>query len=111
MATLTAQTITHTGTQLSYDPASAGGDQLRPGPRTVLLVSNTSEADVVLTLVTAMRISGDLPVADREITVPAGGGIGVSMTDTSLYADPADGGLATILYSDPADLTVAVVRI
>jgi hypothetical protein len=51
-----------------------------------------------------------LGIEDREVVVPAGEERLMAMP-AQLYADPADGQLASVEYSDETDVTVAVFRV
>jgi hypothetical protein len=108
VATLAVQSIGLGGLSPSYAAASSGGDKLRPGRTTFLHVKNSGAASATVTLATPGTVGG-LAIADRAVTVAAGGSQMIPVP-ADLYADPADSGLAAITYSDATDLTVGAFR-
>lgn len=107
MATLSTQNVAAGGLTVTYDPADALGDQVRPGRGVVLAVRNAGLSSATVTLVTPGTVQG-LAIEDRAVTVPADADVLVPVP-ADLYADPADG-LAAVTYSAATDLTVAALR-
>lgn len=110
MASLPTHVVPLAGLQFDndYDPASGGGDDCDTGPGVLLLVKNGDGSPHTVTLVTPGVVDGDLPVADREVVVPAGGDVAVPVTHT--YRDLSTG-RAQITYDSVTDVTVLVVRV
>jgi Trk K+ transport system NAD-binding subunit len=106
MANVATQNIVRAGVNPTYTAASAGGDQVRPGPSTFLHVKNASAASVTVTIVTHKTVEG-LDLADLPVAVPAGGERMIGPVN-DLFLDPADG-LADITWSAAASVTFAVI--
>lgn len=107
MATIAVQNIINTGLDPVFAAASAGGDKAITGPGAYLEVKNGGGSAVTVTLATPGTVDGDLAVADRTVSVPAGGSRKVALPH--LYRNPSDG-LAAISYSAVTSVTVAVFR-
>lgn len=105
MATLDVTTVTSSGTSLLGAAADSGGDAVAPGA--LLVVNNGSASEVTVTLVTAQTVDGDLPVADRDVAVPAGESAAIRVP--SSYKDP-ETGLVDVTYSSATDVTVLALR-
>lgn len=108
MATLSRQVLANAGTTVTFTAAGASGDKTVPGDGVTLLVNNGSGASINVILATPATVDGDLAVADRTVAVPAGA-IKAIPLPAKLYADRADGGLASWTYSAWASVTVAVI--
>lgn len=106
MALLTKQTIQVTGTTPTYGAASAGGDTVRPGERTVLHVLNADASPKTVTVVVPGTRFGQAN-PDVAVTVAAGEEEFILLTREQADAD----GLVSITYSDVTSLTVAALSI
>lgn len=106
MADLTTETVTSTGVDATANAADAEGDTVEYG--TLLRVVNGGENPVTVTLVTPGTEDGDLEIADREITVPAGEARYVKAAGR-VYRNP-DTGRVALEYSAVTDVTVEVVK-
>ena len=87
--------------------AAGGGDDCATGVGVELAVKNGSGSSITVTLATPETVDGDLAVADRTVTVPAGGEMSIPITDR--YRNPSTGRCA-ITYSAVTTVTVAVFR-
>ncbi len=108
MALVASQNIIRAGLNPAYAAASAGGDQVRPGPSTFLHVKNGSAASMTVTVVTHKTVDG-LDLADLAVAVPAGGERMIGPIN-DLFLDPADS-LADITWSATAGVTFAAVTV
>lgn len=104
MAILTTQTVSTSGTTATANAASAGGDRVQPG--TILRAINGSAAAITVTMPTAQTVDGDLAVADRVVSVPAGAFRYVRAS--SIYVDSTDG-LVPLQWSAVTSVTVEVI--
>lgn len=107
MATLTTQTAPLAGLTVTLASATAGGDKARTGDGLVLVVSNGDASSHTVTLATPGTVDG-LAIADRTVTVAAGGLAVIPLSD--IYRDPATG-LATLTYDAVTSVKVAAVRV
>lgn len=107
MATLSVQSVTHSGLAPTFTAAAAGGDACPTGSGIVLLVQNGDSGSHTVTLVTPGTVDG-LAVADRAIVVAAGATAFIPVAD--VYRDRSTG-LASITYDGVTSVTVAVVRV
>lgn len=105
MAVIATQQTPLDGAALTYSAASAGGDRFKPSARTFMHIKNGSASSVTATLVTPGTVDG-LAVADRAVTVPAGGDRLVPLPPGT-YAS-ADG-LGDVTWSATTTVTFAVV--
>jgi hypothetical protein len=105
MAALSAQRVALSGTALTYQGASAGGDTAPVGGGVKLHVSNGSGSPVTVTVVTPGSIDG-LSIGDAALVVPAGGHGFIPLLD--VYRDPVTG-RANISYSAVTTVNVAVL--
>lgn len=107
MALLSPQQIQITGTEVTYSPASGGGDTVRPGERTFLHVKNDDVADKTVTIVVpGTKFGQALP--DVQVVVTAGeerfiGPLSRELADTDGFID--------ITYSATTSVTIAAVII
>lgn len=110
MASLATNTVPLTGLQLDalLAAASAGGDTTQTGAGVFLAVKNADAAPHTVTLATPATVDGDLPVADRTVTVAAGKIEFIPLTAT--YRDPATG-RAALTYDAVTSVSVAVIRV
>lgn len=107
MATVDIQPIPVTGVAPTMAVASSGGDKVKTGPGTFILVDNGSAGAVTVTLATPGTVDG-LAIDDRIVSVPAGEQRAIAVT--GLYRDPTDG-LAHITWSTTdAALKFAALR-
>lgn len=109
MAALTTHVATLAGLRLDdkYVAASAGGDDCDTGPGVELNVKNGDAAAHTVTIATPGQIDGDLDIADRTVSVPAGAEFAIPVTHR--YRDRATG-RATITYDAVTSVQVAVTR-
>lgn len=107
MATVATQNVGTGGLAAVYSAASAS-DKFTPGDGTALHVKNGGAGALTVTLVTPGTVDA-LAVADRAVTVAAGTDQFISAPST-LYANRADGGLATVQFSPITSVTFAVIR-
>lgn len=103
MATLTAQTVTSSGTEPTVITPAAGGDKVPPGSR--VRVSNGSAAEITVTLSTHKTADGDLTIPDRTITIAAAGVRNILAG--GFYTNPDDG-LVDIASSAQTDVAYEV---
>lgn len=109
MATVATQQIGKAGTAPTYSAADAAGDRVTPGQGTFLHVKNASAAAITVTLVTPGTEDG-LAIEDRiSDSIAASGEDFISLANTKLYRDPADG-LAGLTWSATASVTFAALR-
>lgn len=106
MADINVQSIGITGLTPVYTAAAAAGDALQLGDGFFVHYKNGSAAAITVTLITPGTVSG-LAVADRALTVPAGGDLMVKL-DRRQYEDPVTG-RAMATYSGVTTLSVAVL--
>ncbi len=107
MAILSAQVVPQIGGLApAYVAATATGDRVPTGEGILVHVKNGHTAAQNVTLVTPGTVEGDLAIADRTYSVPAGG---ERMFPVGLNYRAADG-LADLTYSGVTALTLAVLR-
>lgn len=107
MATVATQSVGTGGLNATYSAATAS-DKVLPGSNTVLHVKNGGGGALTVTLVTPGTVDS-LAVADRVVSVPAGEDRFISVPG-GIYANRADGGLATVTFSPTTSVTFAVLR-
>lgn len=108
MATVATQNVGTSGLEATYSAASAS-DKVLPGSSTVLHVKNGGGADTTVTLITPGTVDS-LAVDNRAVVVTAGEDRFITVP-SDLYANRADGGLATVTFSPTTSVTFAVLRI
>lgn len=87
MAILTAQVPTSSGVQPTVVTPAGGGDKIPVGSK--IRVENGNAGVVVFTMTTHQQFDGDLAIADRVESIPAGE-VRVFVAD-GMYRNPADG--------------------
>jgi len=97
------------GASPTYSPATVAGDEFRPDARTLVHVKNGSGASITVTIPAYGSGPGGNPVANRTVSVPAGGERVIGPFDPSGFSAPD--GLAMLLYSAVTSVTVAVLKI
>jgi hypothetical protein len=108
MATLTAQSVSVTGTDVTMAAASAGGDKVAAG--CVLHVRNGSGSSINVTILTPGNDKYGL--ARPDIVKAVGAGVQTAFRlDQYDLADPADSYLISITYSAVTTVTVGAVLI
>jgi hypothetical protein len=105
---ITAQAVTSAGRAPAYEPANVDGNSFRLLPGRALHVKNGSASAVTVTAPTPQLVDG-LAVADRTITVAAGGEQLIAFGTTAAYKQA--GGVVHIDYSTVTTVTVAVFDI
>lgn len=111
MALLAVQQIKITGLNPTFGAANSS-DTVTPDDRVFLIYRNTNAATRTISLVTPTKL--DLfgqPLPDVQVTIAATTGEEVIGPIDQNFADPANGGLATITLSATTNVTVAAVRI
>lgn len=114
MATLTVQTMTEAGAEISFSAAAAGGDQFTNSSQSFLVVKNDDVSSVTVT-VTAQNTSktvanwGDLTKNDITRAVSAGAVAYIGPFPASAFTDSS--GFVQITYSGVTSLTVAVLKL
>jgi hypothetical protein len=103
MAVLTHQAPKLSGTQVTYDPATAGGDTFGHTKNGVLRVKNGGTTEQTVTVVTPGNTAYGQADPDIPVPVPAG---------TEVAIGPFPGGLAvegvvSVTYSAVTSVTVA----
>lgn len=109
MAALDTNVIGLTGLQIDdkFVAADAGGDDCDTGPGVLLIVDNADASSHTVTLVTPGQVDGDLDIADRQMSVPAGERHAIPVTHR--YRDPSTD-RASITYDAVTSVTVAILR-
>lgn len=110
MATLTNQPVVRGGLAPSYAAAAGGGDKFRPNENVLLHVKNGSGGAITVTVVTPGTVGGEA-IADRAVSVPAGGERMIGPFPERLFANNSDSGLASITYSAVTSLTIACLEL
>jgi hypothetical protein len=110
MAVLNVQDIKRSGLDPAYVACAGGGDQFLPSEDTILHVKNGSGGALTVTVVTPGVAAPDVPIADTQVSVPAGDDRFIGPFPAHLYQDPADN-LADITYSGVTSLTIAALRV
>ena len=107
MAALSAQSVTTTGTVLTFNTCAAGGDTVPYG--STVLFRNTDPATVTVTMVTPGSVDDNLAVADRTFTVAQNAIVAVQ-PDRDYRNDAAGASHNTVAftYSGVTALTAAV---
>ncbi len=112
MATLTTQTISETGLDVTYSAASSGGDKLTPGRRVFLHVQNGGSGSVVVTVDDTLSPEPTGSASfnpDLEVTIePSGDRYIGPIVDTRFQNAE---GLADISYDQVNDVTVAAMSV
>ena len=111
MATLTTQSISRTGVQVTYAACAGGGDSFTPGADVFLHVKNTNAATRTVTITAPRDVMGAVAMGDPAVVVAATTGdnmIGPFPAD--IFGDPTDG-LADITYSAVTNLSIAVFQV
>lgn len=88
--------------------AAAGGDDCDTGAGVFLVVDNADTVAHTATLVTPGVVDGDLAIADRERSIPAGERHYIPLTNR--YRDRSTQ-RASITYDAVTNVTVAVIRV
>jgi len=108
MATLTAQSVSTTGTDVTMAAASGGGDKVANG--CFLHVRNGSGSSINVTIATPGN--DKYGNARPEIVKAVGAGVQTAFRlDQYDLTDPADGYLISITYSLATSVTVGAVLI
>jgi hypothetical protein len=103
---ITPQQVTAAGLAPAYEPANVDGNSVGQRGHQALHVKNASAAAVTVTLPTPGQVSG-LDIADRTVSVPAGGERLISTSSGVLrHGD----GTVQVNYSAVASVTVAVLE-
>jgi hypothetical protein len=108
MATFTAEAISETGLNATYNVAAAGGDKVLAGANTFLHVKNGSGGAITVTITTPVTVKG-LAVTDPVTSIPAGEDRFIGPLDPDLYADVSDSSLVSFAYSSETSVTVAAI--
>lgn len=106
MADFSAEQVTSSGLAATANAANAGGDTVPPD--VILRVANADASAHTVTLVTPGVVDGDLPVGDRQVSVPAGEARLIKVTRVP-YANPATGRVS-LTYDAVTGVTVEVIR-
>jgi len=111
LAALVTSVVPLTGLRIDTLPvaAASGGDDCATGQGVLLLVSNQDASPHDVTLVTPQTVDGDLEVADRTITVPAGATVVIPVTDR--YRNPSTGRCSITYPGGVTGLSVGVIRV
>lgn len=110
MADLTIQTVARAGVAPSYASCAAGGDKFIPDSDTFVHIKNGSGGALTATFATPGDVHGEA-IADRAVSVPAGGERMIGPFPKNLFADNADSGKAAITYSGVTSLTIGVFKV
>lgn len=110
MADLVTQKITRAGLTPSTVAAAGGGDKFVPDDDVFLSFANGSGSPITVTIVTPGDVDGE-PIADRTVSVPAGGTKYIGPFPKQIFANNADGGKCAITYSGVTSLTVGVFEV
>lgn len=110
MATVGTGVITRQAnvTDLSPNPASAGGDKFTAGSDVWAFWENSTAAPITVTIVTPGNVRGQA-IADLEIVVPANGYAARGPFPADVFGDA--GGLVSAGYSDAAGLSFGVWKV
>jgi len=108
MATLTVTSVTKAGIARSLAAAAAGGDEFANNGQTLFVAANGSGGALTLTFVTQATTDG-LAVADRTVSVGAGGTEYISDLDPDVY-NVASTGRVRVTYSGVGSLTVGAFQ-
>lgn len=109
MALMTTQQAVSGGLLPVYS-AVASPDTLVADGRTALHVKNGSGASITATVTSRANAGAGLAQANNVVTIPAGSERLISIDQVG-FADPTNGGLATVTYSATATITSAALRI
>lgn len=108
MATVSLDRIQATGTDPTYNAASAGGDKVPPGDDVALHVKNGSGASITATVVTPGTVAGQA-IGDVDVAVPAGESRFIGPLTRDLFA--ADDGLVDVTWSATTSVTFAAIAL
>ncbi len=109
MATLSVQTINHTGLAEALAAVAVGGDQFQNDGRIFIHVKNTNVATRVVTINSQSNCSQG---ADHDIavTVPANtGDVMIGPFPPSRFDDGS--GFVQVTYESEVDVTIAAIRL
>jgi hypothetical protein len=111
MATLTVQKTIRTGSGLSpaLSPADVAGDVFVNTGKEWIEIDNADGTSTDLTIISP-RTSDGLEIADRVITIPAGGRRLIGPLPVSVYNDPATNEVS-LMYSKITGLTVGIFAV
>lgn len=107
MATVTAEAISASGLNATYNAASAS-DKVLSGDDVFIHVKNAGASPTTVTLVTPRSIEG-VAISDPQITVPAGEDRFIGPLSRGLFGNGADSYLATINFSNITSVTFAAL--
>lgn len=110
MADLTTQKITRAGIGPTYATCAAGGDKFIPDDDVFAHIKNGSGGALTATFATPGDVDGE-PIADRTVSVPAGGERVIGPFPKTIFANNADGGKCAITYSGVTTLTIGVFEL
>ena len=110
MATLTTQTVTRAGVQMTYAAATGGGDKFTPDATTFLHVKNGSAGALTVTVTPTKVPIPNLTTTFAAVSVNATTGDNMMGPFPSEFFAGSDG-LASITYSGVTSLTIAAVKV
>jgi len=110
MATLSTQTVSETGLDVTYSSASSGGDKLTPGRRVFLHVQNGGSGSVVVSVddqLTPEPTGSASFDPDLEVTIePAGDRYIGPIVETRFQGTD---GYADVSYDQVDTVTIAII--
>lgn len=110
MADLVTQDVTRAGLTPAFTACSGGGDKFIPDNDVYVELVNGSGGALTATFATPGNVDGE-PIADRAVSVPAGGRKKIGPFPKNIFADNADGGKCAITYSGVTSLTIGVFQV